>query len=84
MCTYMQCLCVCVDLWPLTFDLSPAIKAASEKLAKLREQPVERDLSPSTPPTSPGDTGMPSASPDVLEAQRKRFEELKVSVGTQR
>lgn len=62
-----------------TFDLSPAIRAASEKLAKLREKQLEEEPSPLTPPTSPENSGMPSASPDILEAQRKRFEELKVS-----
>ena len=57
---------------------SPAIKAASEKLAALK---VDDQKPESKSPLKIGATSseaFPSASTDVLEAQRKRFEELKV------
>ncbi|CAI7999856.1 Clathrin coat assembly protein AP180, partial [Geodia barretti] len=62
---------------------SPQIKAASEKLAQLHSSPSSSSpshndkTSPSAGATSTGDVAMPTASSDVLEAQRKRFEELK-------
>ncbi len=60
----------------LYFVCSPSIRAASEKLAALRKTEKKPDPQPVTP-TSP--QALPSASDEVLEAQRKRFEELKVS-----
>jgi hypothetical protein len=61
---------------------SPQIKAASEKLAQLHNSPSSSShdddkTSPSAGATSTGDVVMPTASSDVLDAQRKRFEELK-------
>lgn len=57
---------------------SPAIKAASEKLAALK---VDGEKQESKSPLKIGAASsetFPSASSEVLEAQRKRFEELKV------
>lgn len=56
---------------------SPQIRAASEKLAKLHASPSvsSQDDKPSSVSTS--SDMMPTASSDVLEVQRKRFEELK-------
>ena len=62
-------------------SLSPQIRAASEKLAQLSAKNPAPDK-PSTPTS--GSNGMssnesiPSANEDLLAAQRKRFEELKV------
>ncbi len=59
---------------------SPQIKAASERLQQLRE----KELRQTKPPNQTGSgvvAGFPSASQDVLDAQRKRFEELKVGEG---
>ena len=63
---------------------SPQIKAASERLQQLKEQ-REKDLRQNKPPNQSGGgivSGFPSASQEVLDAQRKRFEELKVSFWT--
>jgi hypothetical protein len=57
---------------------SPQIMAASEKLAKLHGSPsVFSQEEKSSPVTSASSGSMPTASSDVLEAQRRRFEELK-------
>ena len=62
---------------------SPVIKAASEKLSALsgvepkKPQGLAKKSSPSN---SAVVSGLPSASDEVLEAQKKRFEELKVHV----
>lgn len=60
---------------------SPQIKAASEKLAKLHSSPSVTSQDDKTSSVTMATTSeMPPASADVLEAQRKRFEELKVSL----
>ena len=60
---------------------SPQITAASEKLTKLHGSPsISSQEEKASPVTSASSAMMPTASSDVLEAQRKRFEELKVSV----
>lgn len=59
---------------------SPQIKAASERLQELKDQ-REKELRKAKPPNQSGSgivSGFPSASEAVLDAQRKRFEELKV------
>lgn len=58
---------------------SPQIQAASEKLQELREKEIRKSKVPSQS-GSGIISGFPSASEDVLEAQRKRFEELKVQL----
>lgn len=59
---------------------SPQIKLASEKLAKLHTSSssatASQDDKTSASATS-ASVAMPTASSDILEAQRKRFEELK-------
>ena len=67
--------------YALCLPLSPQIKAASEKLQELREKDLRKSASPNQ---SGGGivTGFPSASEEVLDAQRKRFEELKVIVSS--
>ncbi len=56
---------------------SPQIRAASEKLQELREKEIRKNKVPSQ--TGSGIvSGFPSANEEVLETQRKRFEELKV------
>ena len=73
------------SLLPTTsLSLSPQIKAASEKLAQLHTSTLassssQEDKSSSSFANAASPSGMPTASSDVLEAQRKRFEELKVS-----
>ena len=56
------------------------IKAASEKLAALKDQAPKKDskISTRTPSQSSFSSGLPSGSDEILEAQRKRFDELKV------
>jgi hypothetical protein len=58
---------------------SPQIKAASEKLAKLHPSPSSSSSQDDKSSAAPSATSgvMPTASSDILEAQRKRFEELK-------
>lgn len=56
--------------------ISPQIKAASEKLSELKDQPTTSS-GKSTPTQSPP-INMPSANQETLDAQKKRFEELKV------
>lgn len=61
---------------------SPVIRAASEKLAALKDVQPKKDakMSNRTPSQSSQlSSGLPSASEEVLEAQKKRFEELKVA-----
>ena len=59
--------------------LSPVIKAASEKLSALSGvEPKKPALSKKQSSGSGIVSGLPSASDEVLEAQKKRFEELKV------
>lgn len=57
------------------FVCSPQIRAASEKLSELKDQPKG-----STTPTfrSVTPNKMPGGNAEVLEAQKKRFEDLKV------
>ena len=62
----------------LHISRSPVIKAASEKLAALKSSSVSSPSTASEQPQSSASPGLPSASEEVLEAQRKRFEELKV------
>jgi len=56
---------------------SPQIQKASAKLQELREKEIQKNKPPSQSGTGIV-SGYPSADEDVLEAQRKRFEELKV------
>lgn len=71
---YTHTFCLCCGY-------SPVIKAASEKLSALsgvepkKPQGLTKKSSPSN---SAVVSGLPSASDEVLEAQKKRFEELKV------
>ena len=59
--------------------LSPVIKAASEKLSALSSvAPKKPPLSKKQSSGSGIASGLPSASEEILEAQKKRFEELKV------
>ena len=59
--------------------LSPVIKAASEKLSALSNvEPKKPALLKKQSSGSGIASGLPSASDEVLEAQKKRFEELKV------
>jgi len=62
----------------LHIPCSPVIKAASEKLAALKSSSASSPSTASEKPQSSASPGLPSASEEVLEAQRKRFEELKV------
>ena len=59
---------------------SPVIKAASEKLSALSgvEPKKPKGLSKKASSGSGVASGLPSASDEILEAQKKRFEELKV------
>ena len=64
---------VCV----FVYVCSPQIQKASAKLQELREKEMQQNK----PPSQTGSgivSGFPSANEEVLEAQRKRFEELKV------
>ena len=58
--------------------LSPVIKAASEKLSALKDRSPSKESPGKTIEARQIISGLPSASEDILEAQRKRFEELKV------
>lgn len=60
-------------------EASPVIRAASEKLAQLRsrEAPSIATTSASAATAAPPNGSIPTASSEVLEAQKKRFEELK-------
>lgn len=60
------------------FSVSPVIRAASEKLAALKSSSTSSPSASSEKLQSTASPGLPSASTEVLEAQRKRFEELKV------
>lgn len=64
---------------PFYFSLffSPEIRAASEKLSELKDQ---RSSSGSNTPTFRSATPlkMPDGNDEALDAQKKRFEELKV------
>ena len=65
--------------FPLSFPLSsPQIQAASEKLTELKNKSTSSGRSTPTASTA-SPLNLPSASDDVLVAQKKRFEELKVS-----
>ena len=68
----------CIKVTSLTFTHSPSIRAASEKLAALKSA-EKKSVSPAAKAGSPSSQTIPSASTEVLEAQRKRFEDLKVS-----
>lgn len=57
---------------------SPQIQAASERLQQLREKDLRRNAAAPNQSGSGVVSGFPSASQEVLDAQRKRFEELKV------
>ena len=62
---------------------SPQIKAASEKLHELKtKSPINNNnVRTSSPSLNTSPVGnMPSGNQDVLGAQRKRFDELKVSI----
>lgn len=62
----------------LVYLFSPSIRAASEKLAALKS--TEKKVEPTVKTSDLSSQILPSASSEVLEAQRKRFEELKVSL----
>ena len=64
--------------YQLSFLHSPVIRAASEKLAALKSSSTSSPSASPEKPQSSASPGLPSASTEVLEAQRKRFEELKV------
>ncbi|XP_064404665.1 phosphatidylinositol-binding clathrin assembly protein-like isoform X2 [Halichondria panicea] len=65
-----------MDALKKTGDASPSIRAASEKLAALKSA-EKKSVSPAAKAGSPSSQTIPSASTEVLEAQRKRFEDLK-------
>lgn len=63
------------------FYISPQIQAASERLQELREKELRKSVTASPNQSGSGITsGFPSANKEILDAQRKRFEELKVCV----
>ena len=72
---YIHVLLLLLFIYLFILYCSPQIRAASEKLSELKDQPKG-----STTPTfrSVTPNKMPGGNAEVLEAQKKRFEDLKV------